>query len=620
MTVEPGAPGATAIILYREVYGDDSGKTRHEDDYFRIKVLTEEGRKYADIEIPFYKDEGTVEAVHARTIKPDGTIADFDGKVFTKSVVKAKGLKYLAKTFTFPAVEVGCLLEYFYTIDLSETYVYDSHWILSNELFTKAAQFSLKPYTSSYQDFRLRWLNQNLPLGAPAAKEGPDHIIRLEAANIPAFPKEDFMPPENELKERVDFTYTVDEPETDVSHYWSKVGKRMDGHLEGFIGKPKSLEQAVSEMVGPNDSPEVKLQKIYARVQQMRNTSYEVTKTEEEEKREKEKTPANAEEVWKRGYANGGDIAWLYLGLVRAAGFEAYGVVAPDRQNFFFSPISMDSGRLDSNLVLIKLNGKDIYCNPGAAFTPFGLLPWAETGIQGMRLDKKNPAWVDTLAPTSDMARTERSANLTLTEAGDLEGKLTVTYTGMEAARLRLEERHADDTERNKDLDEVIKGYIVAACEVKLTNQPEWKNSALPLVAEFDIKVPGWASGAGHHMLINVGIFSAREKHVFDHAERVYPIYVEYPYLESDDINIQLPAGWRASSLPRGWSNTGKVVSYTFAAQNDKGKLHLARTVGVDFIFLDRKYYAALRRYFQEIKTIDDQQVVLDHSDARAEN
>jgi hypothetical protein len=107
---------------------------------------------------------------------------------------------------------------------------------------------------------------------------------------------------------------------------------------------------------------------------------------------------------------------------------------------------------------------------------------------------------------------------------------------------------------------------------------------------------------------------------VFDHAGRVYPIYVDYPYLESDDINIQLPAGWQASSLPRGWSNTGKVVSYTFAAQNDNGKLHLARTVGVDFIFLDQKYYSALRRYFQEIKTTDDQQVVLDHGAARAEN
>ena len=44
----------------------------------------------------------------------------------------------------------------------------------------------------------------------------------------------------------------------------------------------------------------------------------------------------------------------------------------------------MQSGRLDANLVLIKLNGKNIFCDPGAAFTPFGLLPWTETGIAGL--------------------------------------------------------------------------------------------------------------------------------------------------------------------------------------------------------------------------------------------
>ena len=90
------------------------------------------------------------------------------------------------------------------------------------------------------------------------------------------------MPPENELKERVDFTYSLDEPDTDVNHFWSKVGKRLDGQMESFVGKPKALEPAVAEIVGPNDPPEVKLQKIYARVQQLRNTSYEVRKTDEE--------------------------------------------------------------------------------------------------------------------------------------------------------------------------------------------------------------------------------------------------------------------------------------------------------------------------------------------------
>ena len=55
MTSEPQAPGAPAIILYRQVDRDDSGIITHEDDYFRIKILTEEGRKHADVEIPFLK-------------------------------------------------------------------------------------------------------------------------------------------------------------------------------------------------------------------------------------------------------------------------------------------------------------------------------------------------------------------------------------------------------------------------------------------------------------------------------------------------------------------------------------------------------------------------------------
>ena len=55
MSSEPLAPGAPAIILYRQVDRDDNSRTSHEDNYFRIKVLTEAGRKYADIEIPFLK-------------------------------------------------------------------------------------------------------------------------------------------------------------------------------------------------------------------------------------------------------------------------------------------------------------------------------------------------------------------------------------------------------------------------------------------------------------------------------------------------------------------------------------------------------------------------------------
>jgi hypothetical protein len=118
-----------------------------------------------------------VSHLRARTIKPDGAIVDFDGKVFEKSLVKTRGLKYLAKTFTFPAVEPGCIIEYSYTLDLR--FPYASHWILSEALFTKRARFSLKPYKNSYIRLTLRWALQNLPPGADTTEEGPDHIIRM---------------------------------------------------------------------------------------------------------------------------------------------------------------------------------------------------------------------------------------------------------------------------------------------------------------------------------------------------------------------------------------------------------------------------------------------------------
>jgi len=176
ITGDPQAPGAPAIILYRQVDRDDNGRTTHEDNYVRIKILTEEGRKYANVEIPFFKESENVVNIKARTVRPDGSIADFDGKVFEKYLVKGRGLRYLAKTFTLPDVQVGGIIEYYYTIDWIEHWIYDSHWILSEELFTKNARFSLKPYTSDYFPPSLRWTWQGWILSFKyAARFASDH-------------------------------------------------------------------------------------------------------------------------------------------------------------------------------------------------------------------------------------------------------------------------------------------------------------------------------------------------------------------------------------------------------------------------------------------------------------
>ena len=90
MTAEPKAPGAPAIYLYCQVDRDDKGTASTEYNYLRIKILTEEGRKYANIEIPFEKEGYRVSRIRARTIRPDGRIVNYEGKIYENTIVNRK--------------------------------------------------------------------------------------------------------------------------------------------------------------------------------------------------------------------------------------------------------------------------------------------------------------------------------------------------------------------------------------------------------------------------------------------------------------------------------------------------------------------------------------------------
>jgi len=608
MASEPKAPGAPAIILYRQVDRDDSDAQRpHEYNYVRTKIFTEEGRKYADVEIPVLKQQWDIHAIKARTIRPDGSIVNFDGKVYEKEIVKARGIKYLAKTFTLSDVQPGSIIEYHYMIDFAEGYVFNSHWVLSEDLFSKSARFTLKPYGQ----WALQWSWPNgLPEGAkPPVEEHSS--IHMEAQDIPAFLVEDDMPPEGAMKFIVDFIYSEGGFEKEADKFWKKQGKRMDDAAEGFVNKRKAMEQALEQIVSAGDSPEAKLQKIYAKTQSIRNTSYEVGKTEQEQKRAKEKEINNAEEVWRRGYGDGYQITWLFLGLARAAGFDASPVRISTRDDHFFKNSLMNARDLNTNVVSVKVNGKDLYFDPGSAFTPYGLLPWPETGTAGLKLDKDGGSWVTTPNPESSASQVIRKADLSLTSEGSLEGKLAVTFTGLEALWRRVEERNEDEAHRKKVLEDYVKEIIPVGIDVELTNKPDWTSSAPTLVAEYSLKVPGWVSGAGKRALLPVGLFSAPEKHMYEHATRVHPLYFRYMYEKSDDVRIELPLGWQVSSLPQPATNDAKVLVYSLKAENDKGTLHLERHLKSSLTILEQKYYNALRNFYQSVRSADEQQIVL---------
>jgi hypothetical protein len=165
-----------------------------------------------------------------------------------------------------------------------------------------------------------------------------------------------------------------------------------------------------------------------------------------------------------------------------------------------------------------------------------------------------------------------------------------------------------------------VREYIPAGIDVELTNQPEWNAASPTLAAVYDLKVPGWASAAGRRALLPFGLFSASEKQLFEHTNRVHAVYFQYPFEKADEVTIQLPLGWQVSSVPKEVTHDAKVALYIRKVADDKGTLHLTRVLRSSLLMVEAKYYPALRNFYQAVRTGDEEQIIVQPRAARASN
>lgn len=619
----PAQPGAHAMILYRsssvdEKYVPSDGAITTE--YVRIKIFTEPGTKEANVQIPFLKGRSDIKDIRARTIQPDGTVTNFNADIFDKTVVKASGVKVLAKAFTLPDVHPGSIIEYKYREQSEEHVLNNEKWIVSGHLFTRDARFSFKPYTGtgalpfSYRQF-------GLPANSvPQVQKDGSYL--LEVHNIAGIEEETFMPPENVLQIRVEFFYRSAHEPVDESpeDFWNRRGKQWSDGLDQFINKKAVLVDDLRSVIGPDDSPELKLQKIYTRVQKIRNLSDENYKTGKEEKQEQLKPNSNVEDVLKHSYAYSRDITYTFVGLARAAGFEATVIwVAPRNSNFFF-PQLKDSSQLGAHIVWVRCGEKEYYLDPASTYYPFGILPWYETATDGVRIGKQNAEIVKTPAPVAADANTIRHADMTIDEDGSAAGKIEVDFTGRRGAIRRDDERNEDETGRRKSLENEVKGWLPAGSSFEITSVTNWDKNNLPLHVEGTAKIPNLGTTAGHRMLVTGEVFQASQAKAFEPEKRVNPIYFHYPYEEIDSIKLRAPAGYRIENVPAAVQLKPGSVAYEISADRQDNWVEVKRHLLISGIMFPVGAYPALRQFFNTVKTNDDVQIVFQNAESAKNN
>lgn len=609
-------PGAAAIRLYYSYFKDDNDKFVSE--YQRIKVLTASGLKYADIEIALNPGE-SIKELKARTIHPDGTIVDYTGKPFEKTIMKRRGIRLLAKTFSLPNVTVGSIVEYSYVKVWYEWWVAPiSEWQLQDdELYTVKERFRFLPFLG-YVFVATEW-DQAVPRsqaicsyanqpGAPQPERGKGGLVEIELDDVATFYTEDYMPPHADYAPMV-MCYYGGREFASADQFWPVWQQRISKFIEAWIGKApiSTLREEAEQAIGSETDPEKKLRKLYARVQQIRNLSFERERTAAEAKKDKLKPNKSPREVLEHGYGAQWEIDATFVALARAAGFDASLIAANDRNARTFRRLLLWVGQLDGVAVLVNANGKNMVLDPGTRFCPFGQLDWRHSATTALSF---KPGGTFLTTPGGSPSTLHRTANLELSTDGSVKGEITLEFNGQEALSRRLEGLATDDAGKRKLLEDEVLAWFPSGSQVKMLDAKGWESTDDPLIARFHVEAPLYAAPAGKRLVAPAYFMPSPFKNLFSQASRSYPMDFSFPFAEHDEITLQLPQGYVLEDpldmRKAGLSDAGYEISG--AMQGDK--LVISRNFHLDDISFPPEKYTLLKNFFKVVQGGDAEQIV----------
>ncbi|MGH9746993.1 MAG: DUF3857 domain-containing protein [Candidatus Acidiferrales bacterium] len=607
----PASPGTGAMILYRqsEILSSESIV----DNYVRIKIFTQEGVKYGDVLIEYQKGFSELQNLRGRTIRPNGEVIDWDKKTFDVTVMKNRDVEIMAKKFTLRGIEPGCIIEYKVREHFEPRYL-NLTWNVQQKLFMRTARFSIKP--PSHSPFPLFYRHFNLPPSAVPQRQS-DGSFTLEIHDLPGLEEEANMPPETALRARVEFFYgSPADPANETSEqYWTRMGKLWGGLIDQFLNNPKLLGSEAAHATNAEDTPEIKLRKLFARAQAVRNLNFESARTKKDQQAESLKPNNNVEDLIKRNYGTSRQINFFFVGLARAAGFQATIVYVAPRSRYFFMPELQDSKQLSSDLVWVQAGGSEYYLEPSSRFFPFGMLPWYDTQVSGVRVQKNGADLVTTPLPPSSDAILSRNAVLDIDEEGNVSGTLQVEYRGQRAALWREAQRNEDEAGRQKKLDEQIKGWLPAGATFTLTKVSNWDDVDQPLRVEGTVKAAGFGNVAGRRLLLPAAIFQSPYTKGFVSTKRVNMIYFHFPFEEVDDMKVRTPAGYKIETAPETKQVGGGPVFYQLSGSAQGNEVEIKRQLTVKGVSFPVETYSGLRTFFNTAKSDDESQIVFTTAD-----
>ena len=589
--------------------------------YVRIKIFSERGREsQSKIDIPFLSN-WKIQDIAARTIKPDGSIVELKKEdILERTIEKLNGSKVKAKSFALPGMEPGAIIEYRWKETRNDRLANYVRLYFQRDVPVQLVKYYIKPLSLPGFEYGMRAQTFNGDT-TPFVKE-KEGFYSVSMTKVPAFHEEPRMPPEDAVRPWM-LVYYSKETDLKGEKFWQQYGKDSYDQFKSLMKVNDDVKVASAATIAGASTPEEKLEKLFEFCRsKIKNTNDDASglTPDDRAKLKENKSPAD---TLKRGSGTGVDIDMLFASMAIAAGFDARVVRLSDRSDTFFDKSFPDDYFIQSYDIAVKVGDQWRFYDPASTYVPLGMLRWQEESQPALLSDPKQPIWLITPLSAPDKSKVKRTAKLTLSDDGTLEGDAHIEYYGHLAAYRKEWDDDDSPAQREETLRDNVKKQMSTAdiSAIKIENITDPKK---PFTYDYHVIVPGYAQRTGKRLFLQPEFFQRGIEPLFSGSDRKYPVYFDYPWSEEDEVTIDLPAGFSLDNADAPAPFAAPPISAykgTLSVTGDGRQLVYKRTFffgGGDNIIFPVDSYAKLKSFFDAVHHSDNHTITLKQSAATA--
>ncbi len=608
-------PDAAAVVLYEK--GDNYFEVIK--DYIllvkkyhvRIKILNNKGFEEGTVAIRYYHTNGSTEKVeNIRAITHNGDMKTYikAESIFTKDLSPTLS----EKTFTFPDLKEGSVLEYEYKITSPFIYNFNG-WNFQSHLPKIYSEFNATiPGNYSYNRNLTGFLKLDLN-EAKLVKEcfkidgtqrGADcEVLKYVMKDIPAFKEEGYMLAASNYISRLDFELATHHRLDGVTNHYTKSWQDVDGELKNDrdlgiqLTKKGYFERNVPESLFTEEDMLQRARKIYDFIRNHYTWTGEYGIYSD----------TRVKDAFEARKGSIGEINISLINLLNAAGIPTQMMLTSTRNHGLpkrSHPVMSDFNYL---LARANINGNVYLLDASDPLIPFGMLPFRCLNYYGRVMDFKSGSyWEDIIIDEANRytVRAQLAFGTDLLEATGILDEITLGYEAI-SRRSKLKANEAEDYLEEKEA--AMPGNVeITDYSINGDISDEKKVSE-----RFSLKLE--PSLVNETLYFNPFLVSLFEPEPFTRELRQYPVDFGHSRTYSYTISMIIPDGYVVDKLPAAVQTTLKdqVATLKFDVSQAGNNLSVLFNLSINQPHMSPEYYTELKALFAKVTEIQKNGIIV---------